>query len=125
MIPGTTFHFESLTTPLYGFVRLPSYESSARWVLTEEDELALERALLANPEAGATIAGTGGVRKIRVGREAHGRGKRGGARVIYDLRSSLGRIYLLFAYAKGDSDDLTAAGKAEIMTWIKQLAPDA
>jgi hypothetical protein len=125
MIPGTIFPPWLFTSQLYGFVRLPSYEASARKVLTEADELALEQTLLANPEAGATIAGAGGVRKIRIGREAHGRGKRGGARVIYYLRSSLGRIYLLFTYAKGESDDLTTAGKAEIAAWVKQLAQEA
>ena len=37
--------------------------------------------LAANPQSGDIIPGTGGVRKVRV--PVRGRGKRGGARVIY------------------------------------------
>jgi len=37
--------------------------------------------LARNPECGAVIPGTGGVRKVRIALE--GRGKSGGARVIY------------------------------------------
>jgi len=42
--------------------------------------------LLADPEAGAIIPGSGGVRKLRWG--VAGRGKRGGIRVIYFLRTA-------------------------------------
>lgn len=124
MILSTILSPFSVSTHLYGFVRLPSYDESASEILTEGDEMALEQALLSNPEAGAVIAGTGGVRKIRVGRQGVGRGKRGGARVIYYFRASLGRIYLLFAYAKGESDDLSPAGRAEIAAWVKRLATE-
>jgi hypothetical protein len=36
-----------------------------------------------NPEAGALIRGTGGLRKLRFADERRGKGKRGGLRVIY------------------------------------------
>lgn len=49
--------------------------------LSDEDFGALQRALMANPEAGPVIPGSGGVRKLRWA--APGRGKRGGYRVIY------------------------------------------
>lgn len=42
----------------------------------------LQMALMANPELGPVIAGTGGVRKLRWA--APGRGKRGGYLVIYE-----------------------------------------
>jgi mRNA-degrading endonuclease RelE of RelBE toxin-antitoxin system len=99
------------TPRLLGFVRLASYERSAAEVLTEDDERQLEAALMENPEAGSRVIGAGGARKVRVGRADHGRGKRGGARVIYYYRSVAGRVYLLYAYAKGASDDLSPAGK--------------
>ena len=51
-----------------------------------EDQLReLQLELLANPEAGATDPGTGGLRKVRMADPTRGKGKRGGARVHYLL----------------------------------------
>jgi len=58
-----------------------------------------------DPECGEVIPGTGGFRKVRVGRS--GMGKRGGARVIYILRNALYPIFLIAAYAKNDKGNLT------------------
>ena len=52
--------------------------------LSDEHYAELQMALVANPELGPVIAGTGGVRKLRWA--APGRGKRGGYRVIYYVR---------------------------------------
>jgi hypothetical protein len=46
-----------------------------------------------------------GLRKLRW--SAQGRGKRGGARVIYYWQFSQQRIYLIHAYAKSERTDLT------------------
>lgn len=61
--------------------------------------------LAQSPEAGTHLGG--GLYKIRIA--ASGRGKRGGARVIYLLIAAERTVYLLDAYAKKDKDDLTAA----------------
>jgi hypothetical protein len=50
-------------------------------LLDEDDYFELQTTLLIDPEAGDLIPGTGGIRKIRIA--ANGHGKRGGARVIY------------------------------------------
>lgn len=50
------------------------------------------------------IPGTGGVRKLRVA--ASGRGKRGGARVIYLLGGLDAPIFLLAIFAKNEKSDL-------------------
>lgn len=65
----------------------------------------LQTALLGNPEAGAIIVGSGGLRKIRW--SLPGRGKRGGARMIYFYWVVKSRIYLLYAYSKSAKSDLT------------------
>jgi hypothetical protein len=57
------------------------YLRAARDVLNDEEWQVVENALLDNPEAGDLVAGTGGVRKLRVA--FAGRGKRGSARTIY------------------------------------------
>jgi len=57
------------------------------------------------PEAGDLIPGARGLRKLRW--SLTGRGKQGGARVIYYWLASDERIYLVHAYAKGTTADLT------------------
>jgi hypothetical protein len=69
-----------------------------------------ERALLVdylayNPMAGELIPGTGGVRKLRWALE--GRGKRGGARVVYFHHDAGMPIFALTAYAKNERADLS------------------
>ncbi len=60
-----------------------------------------------HPDSGDVIAATGGLRKVRWARS--GMGKRGGARVIYMLRTSLGEVVLLIVYAKAEHENLSAA----------------
>lgn len=57
-----------------------------------------------NPTVGDVIPGSGGVRKLRWGLE--GRGKRGGARVIYFFHDTEMPLYLFSAYAKNEREDL-------------------
>jgi hypothetical protein len=66
--------------------------------LSDEEYSALQAALMTRPEAGDVIPGSGGVRKLRW--TVAGRGKRGGIRVIYYLRSQQGQIWMLTVYAK-------------------------
>jgi RelE toxin of RelEB toxin-antitoxin system len=76
--------------------------------LVDEDlYFELQTTLLFDPEAGDLIAGAGGIRKIRMA--ANGHGKRGGARVIYYHFIDESHIGMLFVYAKNERDDLTAA----------------
>ncbi len=61
--------------------------------------------LFENPEKGDLIVGGGGIRKIRLA--LGNRGKSKGARVIYTFFEVKGRIYLLWAYKKGEKENLT------------------
>jgi mRNA-degrading endonuclease RelE of RelBE toxin-antitoxin system len=67
---------------------------------------ALQEYLIENPEAGDIVPGSGGVRKMRWG--TAGRGKRGGLRVVYYLRSKQGQIWLLTLYPKNVADNIPA-----------------
>jgi hypothetical protein len=71
----------------------------------DEDLRSLQGLLLIRPDAGEVIRGGAGLRKLRW--SAPGRGKRGGARVIYYRYVPGDRIYLVYAYAKNVKDDLT------------------
>ena len=89
---------------MFSFVELEPF-SRARAVLLNDDALALlQRYLMAEPQAGDVIPGSGGCRKLRwaVG----GRGKRGGARVIYFLRLREDEIVLVTIYAKSVRDNI-------------------
>lgn len=102
---------------------LPTFEAAAEQLLDDIARHALELELLADPDAGAIISGTGGVRKLRIA--LGGRGKRGGARVIYYHRASAGRIYLLFAYGRHEAATLSAVGKAVMRGLVRHLEEES
>lgn len=88
--------------------------------ISNDGELAkLQDELMADPEAGDVIQGTGGVRKIRFG--TGNKGKRGGSRVIYFNKLSDGKIYLLLTYPKSLIKDLTAEQKKKLSALAKEL----
>ena len=68
--------------------------------------------IAANPDAGAVIRGSGGVRKVRWSRE--GTGKSGGVRVIYLARSEHGEVYLLTLFAKAKMENIALSTLKEI-----------
>jgi len=75
-------------------------------VLLSDDELnTLQWALMANPESGDLLRGSGGLRKLRWA--GSGRGKSGGLRVIYYWHVPGNTILLLLAYPKNEQDNLT------------------
>ncbi len=74
--------------------------------LSDDEYGALQQALVASPESGDVIPGSGGVRKLRW--SVAGRGKRGGIRVIYYLRSRQGQIWMLTLYAKNVAENIPA-----------------
>jgi hypothetical protein len=84
-----------------------SREAGSLWSEQEVERLTVFLAL--NPEAGDVIPGTGGVRKLRW--KCGGRGKRGGARVIYYFRDLNMPLYLVAVYRKGEKDNITEEEK--------------
>ncbi len=87
------------------FVELPIFVRCAANLFADKDLADLQLKLLDNPAAGDLIPGGRGLRKLRV--PLPGRGKRGGARVIYYHWVSEQRCYLVYAYAKNAAADLT------------------
>jgi hypothetical protein len=71
----------------------------------DEEYRQLQMALVLQPDLGAIIPGSGGLRKVRW--SIGGRGKRGSVRAIYDWAVVQGRILMLFMYTKNKQYDLT------------------
>ena len=88
------------------FVETRLFTKLVQEYLSDDEYGAVQQALVANPEAGDVIPGSGGVRKLRWG--VAGRGKRGGIRVIYYLRSRQGQIWMLTLYAKNEAESIPA-----------------
>lgn len=85
------------------FVYLRSFDVEAAAVFRTAEERdaymhMAERTLIENPERGDLMPRTGGARKLRIA--LPGRGKRGGARVVYLYVAWRRRIYFLTVYAK-------------------------
>lgn len=74
-------------------------------LLEDEEYRALQNHLVDIPETGKVVPGSGGIRKVRWA--ASGRGKRGGARILYYLANRQNQIFMLYAYAKNEREDPT------------------
>jgi hypothetical protein len=101
------------------FVWLPTFERSAAGLLDDDDRRELELALVEDPKRGAAIPGTGGFRKLRW--PARGKGKRGGARVVYYFVARRKTIYMLLAYGKGTKDDLSDSERTELKDLARRI----
>jgi hypothetical protein len=87
------------------------FTARVRNLLDEETYRRLQQELLADPDRGDVIPGCGGLRKARVSQAGRGKGKRGGARVIYLNIPEANRIYMLTVYGKDEQEDLTSDQK--------------
>jgi len=88
-------------------VETRSFTLKAKKLFDDEGLKDLMAMLAQDPCCGVLLEGTGGIRKVRFGLE--GRGKRGGARVVYYYHSDEIPLFLLTVFAKNEKDNLTAA----------------
>lgn len=91
---------------LFTFIETKLFSRLVSDYLSDDEYALLQSRLAANPEAGKLVPGSGGVRKLRWAQP--GRGKRGGVRVIYYVRSSVGMIWMLTIYAKSEAQNIPA-----------------
>jgi hypothetical protein len=101
------------------FVELPVFENNRANYLDDAGFLALQNELMANPEAGDLIEGTGGLRKLRFADKRRGKGKRGGLRIIYYWWESGLQFWLFTLYDKDEASDLTPAQRKSLKEMIK------
>ncbi len=99
-------------TPEITVLQLPKFKDEATALIGTDGIEAVAMYLADNPEAGSVIPGGGGVRKLRWA--AKGKGKRGGARVVYVYVVIAARVYLLRCYSKNVKANLTPGETREL-----------
>jgi mRNA-degrading endonuclease RelE of RelBE toxin-antitoxin system len=97
----------------------PTFSRQADRLFSDDEKRELIDYLAENPLAGKEIRGTGGVRKIRFG--ALGRGKRGGARVVYFYGGDRLPIYALLAYSKSHKTDLSPMERRAVAALVEAI----
>lgn len=109
-------------TNAVGVAELKSFSNAAKGVLPEAeiDELIVFLAL--SPKSGVLIPGTGGMRKLRW--KARGKGKRGGARVIYYYHSQNIPLVLVTVFSKGERVDLSQSDRNNMKALTKALVAE-
>jgi len=100
-------------------VETPEFLSATRKIMNDEERRLLVDYLAFHPASGDLIPGTGGVRKLRWGLE--GRGKRGGARIIYFLHGIEIPLFALSAYAKNERADISQQDRNDFKKLTAQL----
>lgn len=88
------------------FIETPVCPATVDEYLDGEEQSALQWFLVQDPEAGAMVRGSGGLRKLRWRRT--GIGKRGGVRVIYYFRARAEQIWLVMIYARSGRETVPA-----------------
>jgi hypothetical protein len=100
-------------------VETDRFLKDARPLMPESERTNLVSFVAINPNAGDLIPETGGVRKLRWARP--GKGKRGGARVIYYFHSEQLPVFLLAAYGKNEKANLTKAERNAMAKLVPML----
>jgi hypothetical protein len=101
-----------MPVPPHGVVETAPYRRHADRLLNDTEREGIADVITRNPEAGDIIAGTGGVRKVRIARP--GGGKSGGYRVIHYFGGDDVPVFLLGVYARNEKANLTQAERNQM-----------
>lgn len=107
---------------MHTVVETPPYLADAERLFSDEERTAIVDTVSSEPQCGVVIPGTGGVRKLRVA--ASGRGKRGGARIIYLFGGDDVPLFLLAVFAKNEKSDLTQTERNDFGKFTAALLRD-
>ena len=90
---------------MFTVIETPTFQKQVADVWTEADRLDFISWIASNPEAGDVIPGADGARKVRWA--VPGKGKRGGARVIYFNLSDDEIVLLVAVYTKAERSNIS------------------
>ncbi|ATJ87904.1 toxin [Ralstonia solanacearum] len=88
--------------------------------LSDDEYSALQQELLAQPDAGDVIKGTGGLRKLRFSDKRRGKGQRGGLRVIYYHWDGGSQFWMFVVYDKDEAIDLSSDERKVLARLLEQ-----
>jgi len=94
-------------------VETKAYLAQAKGVLSDSQRTSVVDMVARNPEIGAIIPGTGGIRKVRYA-NIDSKGKSGGARIAYFYHNAGIPIFLLAVFGKGQKSNLTKEEQNEL-----------
>jgi hypothetical protein len=100
---------------VFVFIESTVFDRLRAHYLDDDEYGDLQQFMMRNPEAGAIVRGSGGVRKLRWRRE--GAGKRGGLRLIYFVRYQPNEFWMLTLYSKTERENVPA----HILRQLKEL----
>ena len=89
---------------MFTVIETPTFQKQVAKVWTEAERLEFIAWIAAHPTAGDVIPGADGARKVRWA--VQGKGKRGGARVVYFNLSDDELVLLVAVYAKADKTNI-------------------
>ena len=104
---------------MHTVLETPRFTADADRLFTEQERDAIIDLVASDPQCGVVVPGGASIRKVRMG--FGGRGKRGGARVVYLFGGNDVPVFLLAAFAKNERDDLTAAELAAMAKAVKTI----
>jgi hypothetical protein len=97
----------------------PYYSKRAAAIMSEDECEVVIEMIARDPRAGDLIPGTGGVRKLRIALE--GRGKSGGARLIYYYHNDAWPVLLLEVFPKNQKANLSKAQRNALAKLVTEL----
>lgn len=102
------------------FVELPAFNRHRDEYLDDDGFRALQSKLMADPEAGDVIVGTGGLRKLRFPDARRRKGTRSGMRVLYYWWQPGPEFWMFMVYDKDELSDLNAWQRSAFHEVIKR-----
>lgn len=95
------------------------YLKKAGRLLSQAERDEIITYLSRTPKAGVLVRGTGGIRKVRWGKDSQG--KSAGVRVIYYFHSDVMPLYLVTMFGKNEQSNLTAEQCNQLADLAEQL----
>ena len=100
-------------------VETRSYRKRATKLMSEQEQFDAITMIATDPECGAVMRGTGGIRKVRF--RLGGRGKSGGVRLIYYFHNLEMPVFLLTVFAKNEKANLSAEERMTLKGFVQRL----
>jgi hypothetical protein len=107
---------------MHTVVETPRFAADAARLFTDEEREDIIEVVANDPHCGVVIPGGESIRKVRV--SFGGRGKRGGARVMYIFGGNDVPVFLLAAFAKNEKDDLSRGEFLAMAKVVKAILAD-